>query len=67
MSTEFSKCIGETRIVVETNDSGLDEPRVIKLTRIVGERVVNMRFTEEELRDVCYMTGRAIAHIEGER
>lgn len=65
MSRDFSKCIGETRIEVETNDSGLNEPR-IKLTRLVDTRAVNMRFTEEELRDLHYMTGRAIASIESE-
>lgn len=59
----FSKCIGVTRIEVEPNDSGLNEPRV-KLTQQVGDRVVNMRFTDEELRDLHYMAGRAIASIE---
>lgn len=65
MDNGYDKTIGRFRLRVESNDSGLNAQRVV-LTNPVSCLTLT-RMDAEELRDLHYITGRALASIELEK
>lgn len=61
----YLKTIGCFVLEIEPNTSGINETRVV-LRDSLG-RGVRARFTIEELHDLHYVTGRAIAAVEQEQ
>jgi hypothetical protein len=61
----YSCPIGRFWLEVERNDSGKNESRVVLRSNLEGG--VKARFTVEELHDLHYVAGRAIAAVELEQ
>lgn len=61
----YYKTIGRFRLSVEPNNSGLNRSRVVIHDSEMQD--VKARFTVEELHDLHYVTGRAIAALELEQ